>query len=64
MKYDTRKLFFDVDDIRVPENGTGLKLLPSYTVSYRNYPAICYDVVAPHHYLEFFRTRDRPGMFV
>lgn len=63
MKFGVRKMFFDVDDIRVPQDGTGLKMLPSYSTSYRNYPAVCYDVVTPHHYQQFFSKRQRPGMF-
>ncbi|EZG43459.1 hypothetical protein GNI_171010 [Gregarina niphandrodes] len=63
MQYNLRKMFFDVDDIRLPQNGTGLKMLPSYTTSYKNYPAVCYDVVTPAHYNQFFRVRQRPGMF-
>lgn len=64
LQYSLRKMFFDIDDPRVPENGTGLKMLPGYSVSYKNYPAVCYDVVAPKHYNEFFRTRKVPGMFI
>lgn len=63
MEYELRKLYFDIDDLRVPPKGTGLKMLPSHSVSYRNYPAVCYDVVAPTHYQDFFRARKAPGLF-
>lgn len=61
--YSVRKLFFDVDDIRTPPSDSVMKMLPSYSVSYANYPAVAYDVIAPHHYQDFFRDRKAPTLF-
>eukprot|EP01054_Gregarina_sp_Poly1_P003187 Gregarina_sp_Poly_1__3186@NODE_1904_length_3115_cov_606_284121_g1231_i0_p1_GENE_NODE_1904_length_3115_cov_606_284121_g1231_i0NODE_1904_length_3115_cov_606_284121_g1231_i0_p1_ORF_typecomplete_len597_score75_00_NODE_1904_length_3115_cov_606_284121_g1231_i01511941 len=61
--YNIRKMYFDVEDPRIPEKGTGLKMLPAYSVSYRNFPVICYDVIAPKDYIDFFRVRKTPGMY-
>lgn len=59
--YHIRKHFFDASKMIVPEKGSDMKMLPQYSVSYKNFPSICYDVVVPTSNKDFYRVRKSPG---
>lgn len=61
--YNIRKHFFDASKMKVTDQGSRRKLLPQYSVSYKNYPAVCYDVVVPMSNKDFYRARKAPGFF-
>lgn len=61
--YAIRKLFFNVDESPKPGDSAAdqdYKMCPTYSVSYQNYPDICYDAIIPSNYRDFFRTRVPP----
>lgn len=61
--YTTRKLFFNVEKSPKPGDkdfNSDYNLVPTFSVSYKNYPNICYDAVIPTNYSNFFRQRKPP----
>lgn len=60
--YHIRKMFFNADKPKGDTAGEeDYSKVPTYSVSYKNYPRVCWDAIVPTSYPEFFRTRYSPG---